>query len=154
MQKITIIICKDEFFVFDGNEQIYFDGNESFPYRENRVIKDIEKLLFKVVQIFNLESAKDLSVCIVTNKDASITEFVKLAFTEQEYGTNVASFIEARCVIKKAIQQLLNDSALHIAEFGMNFDGVNYFLKDGRLEKLPFSLLGYQLKVGDFAKYI
>ena len=46
-----------------------------------------------------------------------------------------------------------SDKSLLIDEFGANFDGKNYIMRAGKLEKTEFNLLGYLLKEDDLLKF-
>lgn len=147
MQQVKIIICKDEFFVFDGTEQISIDGNLSFEYSVNRVQEDVARFLERLAYYYNLQSPSELNVLLITNEDDSITEAVKNAFDGQEKAAHIEGVCEIDDSIADVMRQLSEDKTQHIDEFGVNFDGVNYMFKDNALEKQPFSLIGRTIDV-------
>lgn len=154
MQQLKIIICKDEFFVFDGTNQISIDGNLSFEYSMNRVQEDVARFLERLAYYYNLSGSSELSVLLVANEDDSITKTVANAFDGQEKAVHREDVCEIDRIITDVIRQLSNDKTQHIDEFGVNFDGINYMLKNNTLEKQPFSLLGLTIGAAELANHI
>lgn len=154
MQQLIILICKDEFFVFDGVEPVFIEGNDSFSYSLNRVQEDLAYLFERLSRQYNLSSSAEISISIVTNEDNFITETIKEAFRNQEKAVSIDNEYKIIHCIESYIKQLSNDKTLHIDEFGVNFDGVNYTIKNNSIEKQPFSLLSHAVRVPDLANYI
>lgn len=154
MQQLIIIICKDDFFVFDGFEQVFIEGNSSFPYSMNRVKEDLKNLLECLTNQYNLSSPAELNISIIANEDNLITETVRTAFYNQEKSASINNVYEITNIIGAYIKQFSNDKTLYIDDFGVNFDGINYTIRNNFIEKQSFSLLALTVSSSELVKYV
>ena len=57
-------------------------------------------------------------------------------------------------LILRAISDLSKDPLKHISDFGVNYDGSSYILRDGDLEKRSYSLLALSIDQNLLLQYI
>lgn len=61
---------------------------------------------------------------------------------------------ELKQVLTELFQKLGRDEKIQIDNYGINFDGKHYMLKDGVITKGKFDLLGYTVSEDSIVKYI
>lgn len=153
MQALYMIIGKEALYLYAKEgadyQRQYIEASPEFPYQAGRVQDDIKELLKVLVEEYNLEDVSELTFSVVGNTDPIITEMICSVLNG-----NISNQYELYSVISQIILKLVMDEKLMIREFGINFDGFNYRLIDGDMQKGDYNLLGYTLQTDDFIKYI
>lgn len=146
MQIFYMFIGRDTLCLYEktdkGYERQYIAGNPEFHYQISNAEKDIKKLLDMLVEEYNLEDRSELTFFLIENEDSSITETVCRAFDN-----NICKRVDLGSILPKTIKEMEADKVPLIKEYGINVDGKNYLLTDGKLNKRDYSLLGYTLSV-------
>lgn len=164
MQIFYMITGRDVLYLYekDGmkyNRQ-YIQGNPEYHYQIHTVKKDMEKLLKELAEDYNLDIDMDhvdiqkannteMAFVMVENADPVLTEAVSRGlggFLSQKYVLD--------SLISDIIRKLCSDGQPLVKDFGVNFDGNNYRLANGVIQRNNFSLLGYTLQPDDLLQYI
>ncbi len=152
MQKFFLVIGKEKLYLYvcqgERCEKQYIEGNPDFSYHINHVSNDIKRLFQSLMNEYNLQSEAELQFTVINNEDFIYSEAVN-----QALGQKVVKNWDLEEVMVSAIQKMNSDKSLLIDEFGANFDGKNYIMRAGKLEKTEFNLLGYLLKEDDLLKF-
>ena len=139
MQKFFMIIGKNKLNVYSTNggqwEKQYFEGNPEFEYEVNNARHDIEKMFELLVSEYNLDSKAELEFSVLCNEDSVYNDVIERCMKEY-------------ICEKKELKQV------EIDNYGINFDGKHYMLKDGVITKGKFDLLGYTVSEDSIVKYI
>lgn len=153
MQTFYIFIGRDSLYLYEeddtGYNRQYIAGNPEFHYQTSRVKADVEKLLDALVEEYNLENRSELTFFLIGNEDSAVTEAVCKTldgYISERYDFNL--------FIPGIIQKIEAEEMPLTKEFGINFDGKNYRLIDGKLNKYDYSLLGYNLNMDKIMEYI
>lgn len=153
MQTFYMIVGSDTLYLYEKNgkeyTRQYIDGNPEFHYQINNVKRDMKKMMNALVEEYNLENRSELSFLMIGNDKPQVTEAVGKALEghiEKKYELNT--------IIYDIIKRFSEDKKLLVEDFGINFDGVNYCLTDGKVCKADYSLLGYTLQTDDIVKCV
>ncbi len=153
MQTFYMIIGGEALFLYTKEgasyQRQYIAANPEFPYQPSRVRDDVQKLLSILVEEYNLEDRSELTFSVVGGEDIVITETVCSVLDG-----NISDQYSLHSVISKIITKLDKDEKLLIKEFGINFDGINYRLVSGSIQKSDYNLLGYTIQADDLMRYI
>lgn len=144
-----LIVGKTDFYVYTRkNDQLvpeFIDGNPFWPYTPHAVKNDLVRLMYALADSNNLEGIDDITFSVIKNADR-----VRNVNIINSLGQHLQKEISPDELLLAAIQRLAKNSALHIAEFGINYDGDSYILKNGNLDKNPYSLLAYTISQEEF----
>lgn len=157
MQIFYMIIGKGKLYLYkkENNRYIkqYIEGNSFYKYEINQVKLDLQKLLERLVDEYNLETKAELEFYIVENEDELFSEAVIKGL--KEYVIKKYSLTE---VLISVMEKLCKDKKLKIKEFGINYDGKSYLLSgqisNKKVKKSEFSLLAYTICEDDIMKFI
>lgn len=153
MQMIYMIVGREILYLYEKYEEKYrrqyIFGNPEFHYQINEAKKDIEKMMDALADEYNLENRSDLSFFVLTNGNESITQTVCEAL--EGY---IAKKIDLDGFMSEIIKKISMDKKKLVKEYGVNYDGMNYCLTDGKLRKNDYKLLGYTLWPDDLLNYI
>lgn len=153
MQTFYMIIGKDALFLYEKNgtnyNRQYIEGNPEFHYQLNNIKKDMEKLLAVLTDEYNLDSQSELAFVVIGNGNSVVTEAITRALD---------GHISDKCGLDSIMPEIINkiykEEIPLVKEYGINFDGHNYLLMNGKLDKRNYSLLGYTLNEDKIVEYI
>lgn len=153
MQTFYMVIGRDMLYLYEKDGTVfnrqYIEGNPEFHYQINHLKGDMERLLDLLAEEYNLDSKDEITFCLIENEDPSVTKaFCKTlgGYTSRQYGLDV--------VMPEIIRKMEADGIPLIRESGVNFDGRNYLLVNGKLNRRDYNLLGYTLDVNKMVGYI
>ena len=153
MQKFFMIIGKNKLNVYSTNggqwEKQYFEGNPEFEYEVNNARHDIEKMFELLVSEYNLDSKAELEFSVLCDEDSVYNDVIERCIKEY-----ICEKKELKQVLTELFQKLGKDEKIQIDNYGINFDGKHYMLKDGVITKGKFDLLGYTVSEDSIVKYI
>lgn len=150
---LHMIIGKNAFYLYhrvnNGFEIEYVDGNPYRRYDTHTIKTDLARLLETVADTNNLDSADEIYFTLIENAD-----HIRNANVEQFLGSRVKEKFSINGILRRVVNSLTSDKDLHISEFGINYDGANYILRDGQLKKNPYSLLAYNVGHEKIMEYV
>lgn len=153
MQTIYLLIGKEKLYLYEKNanlfERLYIEGNPDYSYDINNVKYGIQQLMDNLVNEYNLDTKAEIDFIVIDNENEIISEVVEKIIGEYE-----SKKYTIDSIIIKVFNKLSRDKKLLIEEYGINFDGKNYLLINGNLNKKEFSLLGYTLQEDNLMKYV
>lgn len=153
MQKFYLVIEKENLILFEKKanayDRLYLEGNSEFSYELNKVDDDVNRLLEILVNEYNLDSMGEIEIILISNENKMISE--KFLEMLEKY---IKEKIEISTLLFTVMKKLMLDKKLFIEKFGLNYDGKNYIIKENKLMKKEFSLLGYTLTTEQLMKYI
>lgn len=153
MQTIYLIIGKDKLCLYEKNsnsfERLYIEGNPDYIYDINNAKSGIKSLMDSLVDEYNLDTMAEIDFIVIDNEDKIVSEVMGNVL-----GEYVSKKYSIDSLMKDIINKLSRDKKLLISEYGINFDGKNYQVADGKVKKAGFSLLGYTLQEDDLMKYL
>ena len=98
---------------------------------------------------YNLDTIGEIDLIVMDNEDDIISNAMLEAF-----GDNVKQRISVEKLMLEILGRLGRDKKLRIPDYGINFDGKKYFVKDNKVVKEEFSLLAYTLRDEMLMKFI
>ena len=150
---LYMIIGKNNFYLYrrtnNGFEIEYIDGNPYRHYDTHTIKSDLANLLETVANTNNLDSANEIYFMLIENSD-----HIRNSNVEQFLENRVKEKISINDILNRAINSLAGNKDLHIGEFGINYDGSSYILRDGKLQQNPYSLLAYNVRQEELMKFI
>ena len=153
MQTLYMIIGKDALFLYAKEgvsyQRQYIAAKPEFPYQPSHIMEDIQTLLSLIMEEYNLEDRLELTFSVVEGEDTALSEKVCSMLDG-----NISKRHPLYSVIFHIIIKLEGDGRPLIKEFGINFDGVNYRLVNGSIQKSNYNLLGYTMQADDLIQYI
>ena len=139
-----MIVGKNAFYLYRrtafGFEIEYIDGNPCRNYDTHRIKADLKNLLETVADTNNLDSADEIFFTVIENADP-----IRNKNIAQVLGNRIKDKFSVDEILTRAVNSLAQNKNLHIDEFGINYDGNSYLLKNGRLKKNSYSLLAYNV---------
>lgn len=148
-----VVIGKSAFFVYrkDGEkfEPEYIDGNPYYRYILHNIKSSAEQLLAMLVDINNLDDENELDLVIIENSDR-----VRNVNVEQVLKKCVKEKIKLSTLLLRLLQDLSEDKSLYIDEFGVNYDGECYVMKNSVLKHSKYSLLAYTVNQEMLMNYV
>ena len=150
MRTFYLVIGKDKFYVYRKDKDTfapeYIDGNPYMKYGIHHVKSDIQHLLESLQHNYNLETMREIKFIVVNNSDPVRNSIIENALDGKDTQAGyINSIYDFKDILVKAIKTLSKDKTLYISEFGINYDGDSYMLKDGILKQSEFNLLGYTI---------
>lgn len=153
MQVFYMIIGRDALYIYEnesaGYKRQYIEGNSEFHYQKNNIRNDLKKLLDILAEEYNLDSRSELTFSVIGDRDSIATQAVTSEL--EEY---ISKTYDLRELMPDIIKRMVEDTDFLLKDYGINYDGLNYCLNDGTLQKTDFNLLGYTLLPDDLMKYI
>ena len=153
MQTFYVVIKKDCLLVYEKNgcsyEKVYLGGNPEYAYSVNSAKHYTNRFLDKIVEEYNLDSIGEIDFIVIDNEDEIISNVMLEAF-----GQNVKKRISIEKLISEISASIGRDKKLHVSEYGINFDGKKYLIKNQQVVKEEFSLLAYSLSDDMLMKFI
>jgi hypothetical protein len=148
-----MIIGKDKLYLYEKDngafERVYIEGNPEYSYNINSSKSHIERLMDYLKNEYNMDTTAKIDFVIIDNEDTVISNVLKNIlhdYTKEKYSVDD--------LMIKIFQKLKRDKKLLIPDYGINFDGKNYSVKNSVLEKKEFSLLGYTINQDELMGYI
>lgn len=141
MKNLYMVIGKSELFLYERegsqyNKQ-YIEGNPGFSYEFRSIENNISELLDALVNENNLEGRNEIQFTLIRKEDDRNGEKVQACITN-----HVSTVIGLKEVIENYIHQAILDGIPMIDEYGINYDGNNYRMRDEKVTKSDFDLLG------------
>lgn len=153
MQTFYVIIKKNNLVVYekDGNsyKKVFLEGEPEYYYNVNSAKDYIDKFLEVVASEYNLDTIGEVDFILIDNEDTIVSKAVTGAF-----GEFVKRIINIEELITGISSSIGRDKKLHISEYGINYDGKKYVVKNGKMEKEDFNLLAYSIKDDMIMKFI
>ncbi len=153
MQTFYIIIKKEYLTIYEKNgntyERVYLGGNPEYAYCVNSAKDYADRCFEMLMEEYNLDTIGEMDLIVIDNEDDIISDAMLEAF-----GDNVKQRISVEKLILEILGRLGRDKKLRIPDYGINFDGKKYFIKDKKVVKEEFSLLSYTLKDEMLMKFI
>ena len=150
--RFWLVIGKERFYVYSKEnhdlELEYIDGNPYRRYNPQDIKRETKSLMETLANVNNLGSVDELEFSVVENSDR---------VRNANVATVLAESMKEKIALKKLIVQAMNDlqkdKALHIEEYGINYDGDTYKLFGGEVKQVEYSLLGYRLETDKLIHY-
>lgn len=153
-----VLLSRDRIKLFDidnNYEAQFIDGVSELEYDLNRAKDSIERIIKELAVEYNLEAIekkdekagkasefyKEIKLYVLDSSDSAVNKIVRGILDEyiqKEYSVNN--------VLLDIIHTLEKNPANMIADYGLNYDGKNYRIINGQIEKSEFNLLGYTVK--------
>ena len=153
MQTFYVIIKKDYLLIYEkkGNlyERVYLEGKPEYAYNVNSAKDYAKKCLDTIVNEYNLDTMGEIDLIVIDNEDEIIANAMSDAF-----GKNVKERIKIEKLMSEVSAGIGRDKKLRISEYGINYDGKKYLVRDGKVVKEEFSLLSYTLTDDMLMKFV
>lgn len=153
MQTFYVIIKKDYLTIYEKNgnsyEKVYLGGNPEYPYSVNSAKDYINRFFEMIIEEYNLDTMGEIDFVVIDNEDVITTNAMLTAF-----GQSVTKQISIENLMEEILASIGRDKKLRISEYGINYDGKKYLVKDEKVVKEEFSLLAYTLSDDMLIKYI
>lgn len=138
MSKYCLIVNQDRLHVFEqtpsGYKMMEPEGRDSLPFDQSRAGEAVGKL-----ENILAKNERPLFIMI-----ASGNKVLNKAF-QNALGDKLEKTIRLEGLLINCLKNLGQNHANCIDDFGVNYDGRSYNLKDGRLVESSFSLLAYTI---------
>ena len=148
-----MIIGRNAFYLYrranNGFEIEYIDGNSYRHYDTHSIKTDLANLLETVADVNNLSGTDEIFFTVIQNADP-----IRNKNVEQVLGSRIKEKFSVDEILIRAVKSLAQDKNLHIGKFGITYDGTSYIFKDGKLEKIPYSLLAYNFGQEKLIEYV
>lgn len=149
--RIYMFITKDAFYVYSlKNGRLaseFIDGNPFLRYSLRTAEADVNNLIEALADKYNLNSTKDVDFTMIENSDP-----VRNTKVAKALGGQLKAAVKLNDALLTAIDELAKDPGLRINDFGINYDGMSYLVRDGRLNQYSYSLLALTINSKDIAK--
>lgn len=153
MQTFYVIIKKDYLTIYEKNgnsyEKVYLGGNSEYTYSVNSAKDYVNQFFEMIIEEYNLDTMGEIDFVVIDNEDVITTNAMMTAF-----GQSVAKQISIENLMEEILASIGRDKKLRISEYGINYDGKKYLVKDKKVVKEEFSLLAYTLSDDMLIKYI
>ncbi len=137
MQTFYIVLEKNSMSIFEKDngsfERLYLEGNPEYPYDINSAKECTEKLFSMLVNEYNLDSISEIDLVLINNENTVVSEVMNKVLDN-----HIKEKIQIEDMIKNISQKLCRDKKLHIEEYVINFDGINYTCNKSGTEKNEF----------------
>lgn len=151
--QLYLLVRNHEFSLYDKRNSelvlIPIDGKSSMEFSLPSVNEDLEKLLKFVEDYFCLESTSEIRFCLLECFNKVISDNVRNYLKEK-----VSDTLSISQCIKNLIKDYSKNLDNHIDEYGINYDGSCYKLKNEKLYRGNYSLLAMNVDEEQIAKYI
>lgn len=139
-----LFIGKNKFHLFDLNKnykRIYINNSEYFTYELTKARDSVKKLLASLVNDYNLAGESEVQFQILENMDTTVNEVMFEALSG-----HIQAKFNVQSVLKKILTVLTKERPdLRVKDFGINYDGNSYEIKNNKIERNDFNLLSYTL---------
>jgi len=125
-------------------EPFYIEGDEFFSYDVTSIKQDVDAYMNSIVHEKNLADASCIELLVLENFD----ELLNSKFNKA-WGDHVRNAYRVHDLMEKAFNALQGNKELRIPEYGINYDGFSFLLKNGKIEKSDFDLLAYTIHATD-----
>lgn len=153
MLTFYVIIKKECLSTFGKNgssyEKVYLGGNPEFSYSLNSAKDYVSRFFDMIIEEYNLDTIGEIDFVIIDNEDEIISNAMIDAF-----GDSVKKRISVENLMVEVSAGIGRDKKLHISEYGINFDGKKYLIKDKKAVKEEFNLLAYTLSDEMLVKFL
>lgn len=151
--KFHLVIEKSKFYVYqfinDRFEPEYINGNPFWNYEVHAINDATANLLTALANANNLDDTNDIEVSVILNSDR-----VRNVNVMKALDGHVREELPLENILIRVIKALEKNAGLKITDFGINYDGDSYILREGKLEKMPYSLLAYTVHQKEFMAMI
>ena len=145
MLNLYLLIEHDKIFIYtktkNGNDLVsqYIEGSDYINYELNTIEADISRMLNVLLDEFNLDSAGELDFRVVVDEDNLRFAAERLVKTLKNAKISSVEIIDLKPILSGLISH----------DDGVNFDGNNYVIVNGRLQRRKFSIMGKTLNEKD-----
>ena len=137
-----LFIGKNKFHLFDLDancERIFINGNESFSYDITKARDAVKKLISSLANDYNLAHESEVQFQVLENMDSTVNEVLFEALNG-----HIQAKFNIGLVIKKILSVLTKEHPdLRVKDFGINYDGNSFEIKNNKVLKNEFDLLAY-----------
>ena len=152
MVSFRLLLTQGKFYVYrekDGTfEQEYIDGNPWMEYDSHQIVENLHQLLTALKNNHNLDETDPLRINLIGCADEIRNQQVKKNLK------NLGDYTPLLSLLPKIMRTLSDDATLHITDFGINYDGLSYVMREGDLEQNDFQLLAYTVSVDQLMKHV
>ena len=153
MQTFYVIIKKEYMSIYEKKgssyEKVYLGGNPEYAYSVNNAKEHANRFLEMIVEEYNLDTVGEIDFVVIDNEDEVISNAMLEAF-----GQSVKNRINIEKLILEVATSMGRDKKLRIFQYGINYDGKRYLIKDKSVVKEEFCLLSYTLTDDMLVKFI
>lgn len=153
MVSFRLLLTQTKFYVYrekDGQfEQEYIEGNPWLEYNIHQIAETLQQLLTALRNNHNFGEEEELCIDMIGCADEVRNQQVKKLLAKQ-----MREYTELTGLILKVMKALSKDAALHIEDFGINYDGLSYIMKQGELLQNDFQLLSYTVSVDCLMEHV
>jgi hypothetical protein len=152
MVSFRLLLTQKKFYVYREKggtfEQEYIDGNPWMEYDSHQIVENLRQLLTALKNNHNLDVEEQLQINLIGCADDIRNQQVKKCLEDQ-----MGEYTPLLALLPKIMRALSEDTTLHIAQFGINYDGMSYVMRDGTLEQNDFQLLAYTVSVDQLMEH-
>ena len=153
MVSFRLLLTQKRFYVYqkrDGAlEREYIDGNPWMAYDGHQMAEHLQHLLAILKNNHNLDEEEKLHIDLIGCADDVRNQQVKKQLADQ-----LEDYIELSSVLPKLMRVLSENAALHIEDFGINYDGLSYIIRQEEWEQDEFRLLAYTVSVDHLMEHV
>lgn len=145
MENIFLFLLNHSFSFYEIHgtilSPIRINGENTIKYERNSIRAKLQEAIAGLCNEKNLENGSLSSFVLIENVDPLLNQSFKNALGDKLRGS-----IPLYALLRPVLDSLLNQKpSLVIEPFGINFDGKNYSLENGKIREAPFHLLGYTI---------
>ncbi len=118
-------------------------GEETIEFEDGTAEDSLKKAIECLCNELNLPDDSTLSFLVLKSSDKRLNREIKNVLG------NRMSLVSLDYLMRRALERASKESFPLIDIYGFNYDEVNYSLKDNRLKKRPFHILGYTIPSGE-----
>lgn len=147
-----MIIGKSAFYLYrradSGFVVEHIDGKPYCHYDVHSIKSDLQKLLGSLSRANDVYD-DEISFSVIENADR-----IRNVNIETFLENRVKEKIPLNNILVRAVKSFVEDETLHIDEFGINYDGASYILRNNILHKNSFSLLAYNVSQEKLLEFV
>ena len=146
-----LIIGRNKLYTYVKNasqiEPQFIEGSNYFQVNFGNISGDVSSYMETLANEKNLGTIAKLEFDILENSNSKFSAEVIRAF-----GENVKSVYHLNEVLENVMNKLLRDKKLMINEYGVNYDGYSYKLKNNTVVKEEYDLLSKSIYCDDIVE--
>lgn len=147
-----MIIGKSAFYLYRRADTSFvvehIDGKPYRHYDIHSIKSDLQKLLGSLSRANGVYD-DEISFSVIESADN-----IRNVNIETFLENRVKEKIPLNNILVRAVKSLVENKNLYIDEFGINYDGASYVLRDNILQKNSFSLLAYNVSQEKLLEFI
>ena len=144
-----LFVSKNTFYLYQDNDDVIKKSFIAKTYNLYSIKEDVMSMLSILAKFNGSKDTSVIELIVIENIDEVRNKNVELILNKI-----IKKIVPLHQILNKCIKSLTVKRELHIKEFGVNYDGDSYLLKDETLQKIPYSLLSYSLKRDSLIEYL